>query len=271
MLDKTVSSYGITRAKPDGDDIDLVVEELTTLGCTTFDSGLSDDELQAIRDGLARVYATQTAEMKKVGVELPSSKDADLVRCPLAYDPVFMKLATNKRLIEVSARIFGDSFVLLQQNGLMSQPVKKHYQTKWHRDLPFQHWTASAPLAVAALLCVDEFNETTGGTYLLPGTHRTEEFPSQTFVLKHQQVTNARPGTFLLMDAMTYHRAGANMSHAPRRAVNHVVGRAFLSQQIDMPAMLGDSYAKDDFLARYFGYRWKPAPSVVAWRTQRNG
>lgn len=269
MLDKTVGSYGVTRARKDGDETDLVVEELFNLGCTTFDSGLSPEELQEIREGLARVYDLQSAEMKSAGLELAGSKDADVVRCPLVYDTVFIKLATNKRLVDVCTRIFGDSFVLLQQNGLINQPVRKHYQTNWHRDLPFQHWTATAPLAVAALLCVDEFNETTGGTYLLPGTHRAEEFPSDSFVLKHQQVTIAKAGTFLLMDAMAYHRAGANTSQGPRRAVNHLIGRAFLGQQIDIPSLLGPSHAEDSFKARYFGYKWKPQPSVVAWRSQR--
>jgi ectoine hydroxylase-related dioxygenase (phytanoyl-CoA dioxygenase family) len=152
---------------------------------------------------------------------------------------------------------------------VINRPSRAHYQLRWHRDLPFQHWTTSRPVAIAALLCLDEFNATTGGTYALAGSHMHEEFPSEEFVRTHQEVMTAPPGTFIVMDAMAFHRAGRNTSENVRRGVNHLVGLPFLAQQIDIPTMLAGRHAEDPSLSAYLGYKWRPAPSVEAWRSAR--
>jgi hypothetical protein len=267
-LDEQVSSYGILLAEKESDEIGIKLEELMRFGFTTLESGLSASELEDLREKLAVVYARQMEEIGNSGA-LEVSNDADVARCLLAYETCFFELATNSSLLGFCRRLFGENFVLLQQNGLMNQPVRSHYQLRWHRDLPFQHWVSSMPIAIAALLCLDEFNITTGGTYVLPGSHLHENFPSESFVRKHQQVMKASAGTFLLMDAMVFHRAGKNSSPSVRRGVNHLIGRPFLAQQIDIPRMLRGAHAQDPSLARYLGYQWGPAASVSAWRKNR--
>lgn len=267
MAEQEAGSYGVVVAQHVGDEFDTKVEELTRIGYTLLDSGLDAAELDEMRAKLAAVYSRQAEAL--VGVSLEDSDDADVARCLLAYDHCFLRLATNPALIDLCRRVLGDSFLLLQQNGVINRPSREHYQLRWHRDLPFQHWVASKPIAIAALLCLDEFNATTGGTYALPGSHRHAEFPSDAFVRRHEQPIAAAPGMFIVMDAMMFHRAGRNSSGEPRRGINHVIGLPFLSQQIDVPRMLDGAHARDPFLSRYLGYRWSPAASVEAWRSAR--
>ena len=66
------------------------------------------------------------------------------------------------------------------------------------------------------------------------------------------------------------------MSHKraqDQRAVNHVIGRPFLAQQINIPSYLletrGLDLSGDDFFAGYSGYKWSPAKNVAQWRKQR--
>jgi Phytanoyl-CoA dioxygenase (PhyH) len=269
MLDQTVSSYGVREAGEADDQLDLKLEELTRIGYTLLDSGLDETQLHDLRIRLLDVYDRQAAEFD--AASLDDSSDADVARCPLAYDEQFFGLATNPALLGFARRVFGESFVLMQQNGVINRPTRAHYQLQWHRDLPFQHWTASRPVAIAALLCLDEFNATTGGTYALAGSHVHEQFPSDSFVRAHQQVMTAPPGTFIVMDAMTYHRAGKNTSSNVRRGVNHLIGLPFFAQQIDIPSMLDGLHSDDPFLAAYLGYKWRPAASVEAWRSARIG
>ena len=267
MLDQKVSSYGVLESQRSDDEVSVKLEELTRIGYTQLDSGIGQSGLDELRAELPSVYDRQAAEMD--GASLEGSNDADVARCVLAYDDCFLKLATNPRLLELCRRLFGESFVLLQQNGLINRPSGGHYQLRWHRDLPFQHWTASRPIAIAALFCLDEFNATTGGTYALPGSHMREGFPSEAFVREHQRVMTAPPGTFIVMDAMVFHRAGKNTSDGIRRAVNHLIGLPFLAQQIDIPSMLNGAHAADPSISAYLGYKWRPAPSVKAWRNDR--
>ena len=266
-LDQQVSSYGVLETDRADDELSVRVEELVRVGYTQLDSGIEDAELDELRDELSSVYTRQAEEIQDVSLE--ASDDADVARCLLAYSDVFFRLATNRMLLAFCRRVFGDSFVLLQQNGLINRPSRAHYQLRWHRDLPFQHWTASKPIAIAALFCLDEFNATTGGTYALPSSHLHEGFPSEAFVRRHQQVMTASAGTFIVMDAMAFHRAGKNTSDAPRRGINHLIGLPFLSQQIDIPSLLRGAHADDPFLSAYLGYKWRPAESVAAWRRSR--
>jgi len=76
-------------------------------------------------------------------------------------------------------------------------------------------------------------------------------------------------GSFIVFDAMLFHRAGANVSDRPRRAVNQVFSVPVIAQQISLPAALGGRYADDPALARLFGYEVAPPPSVAAWRERR--
>lgn len=266
MLDQDVSSYGVLEKPQTGDETDVRVEELTRIGYTVVDGGVDAAGLDAMRERLAAVYARQAAELDGA---LEGSNDADVARCLLAYDDVFFQLATNAALLNFCKRLFGESFVLLQQNGVINRPTREHYQLKWHRDLPYQHWVTSRPVAVAALFTLDDFNATSGGTYALPGSHRDEAFPSEAFVRRHQQVMTAPAGSFVVMDAMMYHRTGKNLSQNARRGVNHLIGLPFLSQQIDVPRMLKGAHADDPFLARYLGYKWNPAASIEDWRLGR--
>lgn len=269
VREQEVSSYGVIAAREEGDELDTKVEELTRLGYTRVDSGLGAERIEELRTTLAGVYTRQAEALETSSLE--GSNDADVARALLAYDPVFLDLATAPALIDFCRRVFGESFVLLQQNGVINRPSREHFQLRWHRDLPFQHWVASKPIAIAALFCLDDFNATTGGTCALPASHKHEEFPSDAFVRRHEQVMAAPAGTFIVMDAMMFHRAGRNSSDEARRGINHLIGLPFLSQQIDLPRMLGGAHADDPFLARYLGYQWGPAESVESWRSQRVG
>jgi ectoine hydroxylase-related dioxygenase (phytanoyl-CoA dioxygenase family) len=269
-VNREISTHGILKQQPASDEIGVILEEVACLGYSTFQSGLSKAEIAELNLALETSYEKQKAELKaEASIDLDATNDADVVRCSIAYDPAFLKLATNPTLMAVCKRLFGESFILIQQNGLINRPSNKHYQAKWHRDLAYQHWTSSEPMAIACLIALDEFTVETGGTHVLPATHHLRDFPTDDYVRRHEMPCLIQPGTFLIMDAMLYHRAGRNTSAGLRRAVNHVIGRPFMGQVIDLPKLLGPEHAKDPFLSRYLGYRWAPAPDVTTWRRMR--
>jgi ectoine hydroxylase-related dioxygenase (phytanoyl-CoA dioxygenase family) len=267
MSEEAILTHGViaTAAK---DPPDLHSEELRIRGFTLVPSGLGPAELDELRGRLDSVYERQAAELG--GEEaLARCSEIDVARAPLLYDEAFVHVAANASLLAVAERMLGPNFVLMQQNGLLTRPAADNYQTRWHRDLAYQHWTSSEPLAINALLALDEFTIRSGATFVLPGSHSRPEFPSDDYVRSHGRALEAPAGTFLVMDAMAFHRAGRNVSDRPRRAVNHLIGRPFMAQQFDFAGSLGDRFAGDERLARYLGYRWRPQPDVPTWRKQR--
>jgi ectoine hydroxylase-related dioxygenase (phytanoyl-CoA dioxygenase family) len=260
-----VSGYGITETTQAGSWLSRAAEELTRGGYAVVSDVLDEGKIDAYRQSLQECYRKQVTEIGGVDA-LAAIKDANIARLPLAYDASFLELATQQTILDVVRQMLGDSFVLLMQNGVINPTAGGHYQSNWHRDLNYQHWTSSRPLAVSALVCLDPFTAENGATLVLPGSHLAAAFPSDDYAIKNERQIIAPAGSIIFMDGMVFHRAGQNKSVAPRLGVNHVIGLPILSQQIDIPRSLNGKWADDPLLAKYLGYRWNPKPTVADWR-----
>ena len=268
-----ISTYGVLDRIAARDEIDEIAAELRVNGYAVLPSGLSPETIDQLKMCLDRVYEEQVREIGGQD-QLRKINDADIARCVLAYEPEFLKLAACAPLMELARRILGQEFVLMMQNGIINHPERENYQAKWHRDLNYQHWTSTQPLAINALFCLDKFTNENGATHVLPGTHHVREFPTDRFVRTFEKQIEAPAGSFLILDAMLYHRAGINTSRSVRRAVNHVIGLPFMAQQIDIPEIMkrrGMVRPQDPAMQKYLGFRWAPAADVTEWRGKRLG
>jgi ectoine hydroxylase-related dioxygenase (phytanoyl-CoA dioxygenase family) len=155
------------------------------------------------------------------------------------------------------------------QNAIVNRPAQVHHQAAWHRDLPYLDRISSAPLAVSALFCIDDFTVENGATWCLPGSHLLAEPPSDRFLAGHSVAICAGAGDVIVFDSMLLHRAGANESTRPRRAVNHVYSVGIIRQQIDLPRALNGRHADDPHLAVLLGYASNAPVSADDYRSRR--
>jgi ectoine hydroxylase-related dioxygenase (phytanoyl-CoA dioxygenase family) len=264
-----VKTYGVIHEAATYTELEQHLEELTIVGYTILKNVLNAEEVETARLKLDKVYQQQVEEL---GQEyLSSINELNLARCPLAYDEFFLSLATEEKILNIVNRLIGGSYVLLHlQNGIINIPREEHHQSTWHRDLPYQEFIISKPLAASALYCLDDFSVETGGTYVLPHTHRVEKIPSPQYIEKHQVSVGAPAGSVIVFDAMLFHRAGYNSSNRIRRAVNHVYVAPLLKQQINLPAILNGKYSNDPFLSKLLGYTSDVPTSVVQYRQNRH-
>jgi hypothetical protein len=261
------NAYGITERAVADDEAALHVERIRVLGYTVVPGGFTASELD---DFAARLDAVFQAQVTEFGAgPLQTIGDDLTARCPLAYDDVFLRLAAAQTVLDIVRRLLGDYVVLMQQNGVINAPRQGHTQLAYHRDLPYQHFTSSRPLAISALFCLDPFRPETGATTVLPGSHRVEGFPSERLAADLDTAVVADRGSFIVFDSMLFHRAGANRSECVRRAVNQVYSIPLIAQQISLPEALGGKYRDDPALARLLGYESDPAASVLKWRERR--
>jgi ectoine hydroxylase-related dioxygenase (phytanoyl-CoA dioxygenase family) len=256
-----VSRYGVRIALPAGDAIDEAAESLRLLGFAVVDSGLDEAALEALWrdfDALRAVRADRfgAARLAAIG-------EGELLRCPLAEAPSFLALAANPAILALCERLIGPGFVLNQQNGIVNPAGAETYsQSPWHRDLPYQHFTSSRPLAINALFCLDEFTPENGATHVIPASHKEEAFPSAALIRREARQITAPAGRFIVLDCMAYHCGGVNRSQADRRAVNHVYTIAMLRQQIDLPTALGEGFTADPAMRQLLGFA-HPQPRSV--------
>jgi ectoine hydroxylase-related dioxygenase (phytanoyl-CoA dioxygenase family) len=263
-----MKTHAVREFHENQDDASGCAEEIRNLGYTVVESGLSADELRLIRQKIDDLYELQVREMGGDDA-LNRINDADLVRCIVGYDDYFLTLATQLTIMAVTRKLLGENFILMSQNAIINRPADSHYQFTWHRDLNYQHYVSSRPLAVSALYAIDDFTEETGGTWLIPGSHKSEPFPSTTYARRHGKQISAPAGSILLFDAMVYHRAGINRSGRLRRSVNHIYCVPMIQQQISLPSMLGGKFSDDPFLRMFLGYETEVAPSVLEWRSRK--
>jgi ectoine hydroxylase-related dioxygenase (phytanoyl-CoA dioxygenase family) len=269
-MHNVIKTFGIKEFNRSASELDLLAEEIRLVGYTILPDVLSGQALEAARSGLDRIYKTQIDEIGGWD-NLKAIGDPYTAMCPLAYDEFFLSCVTDQRILGIVERLLGDYFILMLQNGILNIPEHGDDQTSgyWHRDLGYQHFVSSRPIGITAIHCIDEFNGNTGGTRVLPGSHRHEAFPSEEFLRRHERGIEAAAGSVILLDAMLYHRGGHNTSPHVRRAVNTTYTLPLIKQQIDLSKALNGRYRDDPFLARLLGYDTEIDPSVIAFRQRR--
>ena len=266
MVD-ALRSYGVNEQGVAAGDLAAHAERIRLAGYCVLAGALSAADTADLAARLDEVIRRQTEEFGSERLE--QIGDGFTARCPLVDDAAFLKLATHPRLLALVRLLLGDYVVLMQQNGVINPPQEGHTQGAYHRDLPYQHFVSSRPLAISALFCIDPFRTETGATMVIPGSHHVERFPSTAVAASAEVSVNADAGSFVVFDAMLFHRAGDNRSGRVRRAVNNVFSVPIIAQQISLPSALNGRYSDDPELARLLGYDSTPAASVVDWRTRR--
>lgn len=264
----SLRSHGVREIHHNETSSDFHVEEVRNVGYTVITDAVRLDDLSLIRERIDRIYEQQVRELGGEA-QLKRINDAKVARCLLGYDDFFVELVRQPMLVAVLKRLLGEVFTLMSQNGIINDSEDEHYQTTWHRDLNYQHFVSSRPLAVSALYCIDEFSAESGATMVLPASHKSEEFPSADYVLHHQTMVVAPAGSIIIFDAMLFHRTGDNTSGRVRRAVNHIFTLPLIKQQISIPRMLRGKFRDDPFLRTCLGYAFETGESVQHWREHK--
>jgi ectoine hydroxylase-related dioxygenase (phytanoyl-CoA dioxygenase family) len=262
-------TYGIKERLAELDVAGTHAQEIQLVGYSVVEGVVAVEELQRWRDRVDALLLRQTEEGG--GVEaMCALGENNTARALLAYDDAFLDLALRSQILEICERLLGDYFILNQQNAVVNPPAGQgHHQSAYHRDLPYQHFVASRPLALSALVCIDAFTAETGGTVVLPGSHKLEGFPSDVVASRSERVLSAPAGACLVFDSMLFHRSGLNTTALARRAVNHVWTLPILKQQIALPGLIRPELIRDARIARLLGCDSEPAKSVADWISRR--
>lgn len=259
--------YGRLEQTKVEDDVSRHVEEIAMRGFTVMPALFSPAELAAWRQKIDNLYERQENEFGRDS--LAAIHELDVCRAPILYDFDFVGMASHPRILAVVRQFLGEWFILNVQNAIINRPGTAHHQSAWHRDLPYQNYVISKPLAITALFAIDDFSEETGGTHVLPFTHKSEVLPSNSYIDSNRVVASASAGSAIIFDSMLFHRAGPNRSQVIRRGVNHVYTTPIIKQNYDFPRALGRQEDLDPFIARLLGYTSQVPLDDKVWRENR--
>lgn len=261
------ASYGNFSVTPEPTSwIDEAAEEIAVQGYTVLNGMFDEKVLAEARSCLDALYERQSADF---GAErLAEIGDRLTVRAPALEDGFFLRFALHERLLTLIEHILKGPGVLYLQNGILNN-VADHPQTRWHRDLPHQHWTPNRPAALNALYALDDFRTNNGATLLLPYSHRLDPLPSWRFIEKHAIATEVTAGSVLVFDSWLWHRAGDNRAGTPRRALNHIFTTPVFRPFYDFRPLLSHIGNIDERTCILLGGKYQTFSDGKAWREQR--
>ncbi len=264
-VSKENNTYGVTESFEAKTVLDLYYEEINRDGFTLLKNVFSSEDCQIANQKIDEVYQEQ---IREVGGEdyLKSIHDHDNVRALFIYDDFFLRFINNELILSICQRLFGQKFILYQQNSPINRPYSKHYGSAWHRDLPHQHFVPSRPISISVVICLDDFTEENGGTHVLNGSHKHEIFPSENYCKKNDIQIIANAGDALFFDSLLFHKAGNNNTDKVRRLLVEMFTLPFIKQQVNIPKMLGGKYSDDPELSYLMGYESEVEESVLSWR-----
>lgn len=269
MNGKHIKQYGVTEQARAVDELGVNLQELDLRGVTVLQTDFSHDVLEDLHERLERFLSEQEARFG--GYDgLRRINEADTLRAPLIWDDAFLAVATYPRLLELCRRAIGDYFIINQQNGIRNPPVGgDHRQGSYHRDLPYQHFVSTRPLAINAMLCLDPFTPENGGTRVLPGSHKVEYFPDDRVVRSLETAVSVPAGSYLIMNSMVFHCAGENTTEKPRCGINTLYTVPIIKQQIALPPNLSDRFEGNPEMKRLLGFEVDPPRSLESWFASR--
>ena len=145
--------------------------------------------------------------------------------------PRFGRYLADRRIVDPCESIFGPYVRVSSVGAVMNHPGNA--RGYWHSDWPFNQTVAShipAPYAnavvhVTAIFMLSPFTEETGGTLVVPGSHRSPANPSGENGVDRDSPypteINAigAVGDVLFFDSRLWHSVAPNHSDRPRTAV----------------------------------------------------
>lgn len=255
-----IESYGVLVQDNFESEFDEIVEQVRRLGYAILDSGYSVNELKQLSEAFDLTRANYVQAHGEA--RLRNAKEFHTIRALLTHgDPVFVRLATNPNLLSVLDKLIDGKFILNQQNGVINPSGETYNQGVWHRDLPYQHFISNTPLAVNALFCVDDFTLENGATFVLPASHKTPNYPSESYIQRNALQVKAKAGQYVLLDCMIFHSGGFNRTDKERRSVNHVYTIPYFKQQIKMPELL-QHLDLEPYQKELFGFNFQEPTSI---------
>lgn len=244
--------------------LDNHLENISVKGYTILQNALTKQECELISKKLDILLEKQLEEYGEDRLKM--SNDLGTLRMPFADDEYLTKLIVHKEVLQIIYALLGDSAILHLQSAPITDPEIEHDQAHWHADLTHLKFTSDKLLSMSSLWAIDDFDEESGGTWVVPFTHKSSEWPSERYLQENKIQVNMKAGSVLVFDSMLIHSGAPNKGTSRRHAVNQMYTRPFIKQLIDLPEYVNEKIEKESKLAQILGFWSVPPKSVQDYR-----
>ncbi len=200
-------------------------------GFLTIPNALSSEELRNVREAAERAYRKWISDPS-----LPGGRGETLeqVQCPIEYDDVLLRLLWHPNVFPLVRHAVGDDVMMIDNDMFVTPPNTKHTHAHWHHDvgMPGVYHPMSVMMVKVFFLLTD-VNENSGGTAMVPGSHRFPEgfqFPTveDPRAMPAAVQMTGKAGAAYMFNGRIYHCAVKNESDAPRKVLIYNYGHFWM-------------------------------------------
>ncbi len=190
------------------------LEAITEDGFTILENVFSPERADAFRKTIREIERTTLRPLEPGETEADSSfyRTGGLLR----IDPIFWDVPIDPTVTQLVEGVLGPDYLLSTFSGIDLKPNGDNIQPLHPDDalIPLAR-PHERPIGCTVMWVITDFNERTGGTRLLPGSHREplDLLFSQDAERMSQAIQpDMRPGSVLVFDHALFHGAANNPS-----------------------------------------------------------
>jgi hypothetical protein len=200
-------------------------------GFLTIENALDLDELRLIQMAADQAYDAWKAHPTRAGQR---SAVLEQVQAPIEYDEALLKLLWHPKVFPLVRSAVGEDVMMIDNDLFVTPPRTPATHADWHHDVGMPGvYHPRSTMMVKVFYLLTDVNEDSGGTALVPGSHR---FP-ENFVFPRPHDPKAMPasiqmtgkaGTAYLFNGRIYHCAVNNNSAFPRKVLIYNYGHFWM-------------------------------------------
>lgn len=200
-------------------------------GFLTIRGALSREELAGVREA-----ADETEERWRADLSLPGIRSTVLeqVQAPIEYDNRLLALLWQPTVFPLVRALLGDDISMIDNDFFITPPRTPRTHAGWHHDVGMHGvYHPRSILMVKVFYLLSDVDENSGGTAMVPGSHRFPQDFSFPKVEDPRQMPGAvqmtgKAGDAYLFNGRTYHCAVNNDSDRPRKVLIYNYGHFWM-------------------------------------------
>ncbi len=160
---------------------------------------------------------------------------------------------------------FQGKYILNSLGGAINTAKSRSYAHRVHRDI--RTYSGSLPMMLNTLFMLDDFTPDNGSTFLMSGSHKISEKPTDEAFERSKEQAVAPSGSLLVFNSNVWHRGHDNLTDYSRRSVTPMFCKPYLKQQYDYTDFLGTDNVVQmtEFKKQVLGYYSRVPKNLDQW------
>lgn len=191
-----------------------------------------------------RLLAELTRAIEEDKLRYPDVFDAGMVHNCFMRGTLMRRHLESVNLRQVTDQLLCKNAIIYAYQSSSLGPGQGNYGSRIHVDSP--RFIPGYRTNLGYILALQPFTAQNGATWVLPGSHLSDQVPDTASFEKGAIQLTCDRGDAIFFDARLYHRAGHNQTETWRHGLTINFCRPYMRSRFDFPRMLNQTQHTED-------------------------